>query len=441
MYRCTEKREQTTYSINVWPSNSIEKDHIAEVSQQTHNWLHMCSLPLVGVVVVSSAFHFWPFDESKVWQMLCPANSIVLIWILILMGHLVVKRDYKTYHSLLPHLSILTYLAINILSVAFAQDSNRAINFTVKLMLIFIGGHLLFSSAISSVNSFRIVYGLITIALIISVISSMLARIGLISRNFGFFDDPYKYGTYIGTLTPLCTTYLFMSPQYPKRLLASILIISALITVGSLGGMLAILVGTAAFAIMIRAWFIRICVVTSLFCGIGLALLSGSNPALESIRNDIKLVEDDSINLKQRYIEWQAELNLLEERPVTGTAAGCINDYRSNYYYRLPKLNTMKTFDQNGWITTGAETGIVGLVCFCWIVAYYFKMAYSQVKAEDRIGYSIAHQSALANFTGFIAACVANLFSSIHYNGVLIVFVLVLVLISRMSFMEDSVKC
>ena len=421
--------------------STLERDAITVVSLPPHNLLPVCAIVLVGVVVISSAFHFWPFKESKAWQMLCPANSVLLIWIIILMGHLVVKRDYKTYRSLLPNLSILAYLVINVLSVAFAQDSNRALNFIFKLVLIFIGGYVLFSSAISSVNSFRIVYGLIIVALIISVTFSLLTKIGLLSGSFGFFGEPYKYGTYIGMLTPLCAVYLFMDPRYHKKLLGILLTIGALISVGSLGGMMAIFSGMVVFTIMIQTWFIRICVGTSLFCAMGLAIISGSNPASESFRNDINLVEEDGTNLRQRYIEWQAELNLLEERPVTGTAAGCINEYRSNYYYRLPKLNTLKAFDQNGWVTTGAETGIVGLVCFCWIVVYYFKLAYSQVMVEGRTGYSIAYRFALANFAGFIAACVANLFSSVHYNGVLIVFVLVLALISRMSLLENSVKC
>ena len=193
MYRCLGKRKNATNSVNFGSVNSIGSDCMLVVSGQAHNWLHICSLALAGVVIISSAFHFWPFDKSKTWQMLCPSNSALLIWILVLTGHFVVKRDPRTYFSLLPHLSVLAYLAINILSIAFAQDSGRAINFTFKLMLIFIGGHFLFSSAVSSMNSFRIVYSLITVALIISVISSMLARIGLISRNFGFFDNPFTW--------------------------------------------------------------------------------------------------------------------------------------------------------------------------------------------------------------------------------------------------------
>ena len=325
MHHCLDKREKATFPVNAGTVDSNKKDSMMAAGRQVRNRLHVCSLALAGVVIISSAFHFWPFDENKAWQMICPSNSVLFIWILILTGHFVVKRDHRTYSSLLPHLSVLAYLAINVLSIAFAEDSSRAINFTVKLALIFIGGHLLFNSALSSVSSFRTVYVLMTAALIINVFSSLLARIGLIPGNFGFFDNPYKYGTYIGILAPLCAAYLFMSPRHSKRLLAAVLIVSALISVGSMGGMVAILVGMAAFAVMNRGWFVRICVAACLVCGTGLAILPGSNPASELIRNDIKLVEKDGINLKQRYIDWQAELNLLEERPVTGTAACCIN--------------------------------------------------------------------------------------------------------------------
>jgi O-antigen ligase len=161
-----------------------------------------------------------------------------------------------------------------------------------------------------------------------------------------------------------------------------------------------------------------------------------------SLWDDIKVSEQDGINLKQRYIEWQAELNLLEERTITGTAAGCINDYRSNFYYRLPKLNTLNAFDQNGWLATGAETGILGLVCFCWIILRHLKLAYLQVTTTDRSESVTAYRYNVANFVGLVVVCVANLFSSVHYNGVLIIFVLLLVLISKSDVLfKKNAKC
>jgi O-antigen ligase len=159
--------------------------------------------------------------------------------------------------------------------------------------------------------------------------------------------------------------------------------------------------------------------------------LLGSHPATAVLKDDIRLAEQDGLNLRQRYIEWQAETNLLQQRTVTGTGAGCINTYRSSFYYRLPKLNTLKAFEQNGYLATAAETGILGLVCLCWIVFHYGRRAFSQVATTRRRSDMTHHRFAAANLAGLAGALVANLFSSVHYNGILIVFVLVLALIAR----------
>ena len=135
-------------------------------------------------------------------------------------------------------------------------------------------------------------------------------------------------------------------------------------------------------------------------------------------------MENDGKNLRQRYIEWQAEMNMLEAYGVTGSGAGSINDYRSNYYHRLPKLNTLQPYDQNGWLTISAETGIMGLFCLIWIVyehgRYMFHSRYVLPFEMQRM--SSALLAALA------ASCVSNIFSSVYYNGVLIAFVAVLAL-------------
>ena len=155
----------------------------------------------------------------------------------------------------------------------------------------------------------------------------------------------------------------------------------------------------------------------------------------------MNLQEIDSSNLRQRYIEWQAEINLLEDRTAIGTGAGCINNHRSNYYYRLPKLNTLQAFDQNGWLACGAETGVWGLVCFSWIIVHHVKLAYCQIKKIRHDNSFIKYRFAIANFAGLLALCVANLFSSVHYNGVLIVFVLVLALISKNHSLFGEEQC
>ena len=60
------------------------------------------------------------------------------------------------------------------------------------------------------------------------------------------------------------------------------------------------------------------------------------------------------------------------------------------------------------------------------------------VEKEVKQQGSMAWRIAVANIAGFSAACTANLFSSVQYNGVLIVFVLVLVLIERSERVFDE---
>jgi hypothetical protein len=403
----------------------------AAASSPVERWIKAFAVVLTGVAVVGSAFHFWPLQDSKAWRILCLPNLAVLVWCLTLAVCAVRKPIRQTIVSLLPHLSVLAYLMVSVLSVAFAADPGRAISFTVKLVLVLVGAYLLFSFAISGVRSLRIVYSLTTAAAVISVSYCLLGKYGFHAGSSGFFGNPYKYGTYIGTLVPLSAAYLFMSSRDWKRLLGGVLVVEALISAGSLGAVAAIVAGVMLSVVLVPRWSVKLCIVASLMCGIGILILLGSSPAIAPLRHDTKLAEADHSNVRQRYIEWQAEINLLEDRSMTGTAAGCINDYRGNFYYRLPKLNTLQPFDQNGWLATGAETGIMGLVCFCWIVVYYLRLAYSQLTTASGIFPAAVYRFAIANFVGLVAACTANLFSSVHYNGVLIVFVLVLVMISR----------
>lgn len=401
----------------------------------------ICAIVLAGIAVVSSAFHFWPFEKSKAWQIFCPPNLAALAGVAILISSVPLKYDKVTVRSFLPHISVFAYIGINILSIAFASDLERAMSFTFKLALMFLGGYALFSAAIFSRDSLRILYNLVTVAVIITVTYCLIGRFCTDSEASGFHGSALKYGTYVGILTPLCSAYLLASPKAWQVLLGGIVLAIALASSGTFGALAAILTGTLTAMIALSRRTVWLCIIGSVVLGFGgLLAMHSVNPA-SSIFNDFKLAEADEVNLRQRYIEWQAEINLLQERTVTGTGAGCINDHRSNFYYRLPKLNTLKAFDQNGWLAVGAETGMFGLVCFCWIVFFYGKMALGQVINCRHKKSPVDYRFAIAGFAGITAACVANIFSSVQYNGILISFVLVVALISGADLLKQGAKC
>jgi len=390
---------------------------------------------LAGIAIFSSAFHFWPFEQSRLWQRLCPSNFAVLAGCLLLTGYVLKNRTRRGFSTRLPHISIFAYISISILSAAFASSIARSASFTIKLALMLIGGFILLSSAINSAGRVNKFYILTAIAASIAVGSCLIDRAISDSGDCGFFSNPYKYGTYTGILVPLSSIYFLTGRDFRQKAVGAAILIAGLLSSASLGAAAAIAAGIATSTIIIQNRAIKVFICLALIVSAGLVLLLSSSTFLKPLINDTRTTEKDRTNLRQRYIEWQAEINLLEQRSATGTAAGCINDYRSAFYYRLPKLNTLEPFDQNGWVQLAAETGILGLVCFCWIIIYYAGLAYKAALTSAKNSSRTIQRTAAANLAGISAACVANLFSALQYNGVLIVFVLVLVLTAKTNLL------
>lgn len=389
-------------------------------------------LVLTGLVIIASVFHFWPLENNKMWQILNIPNLCCVIGLIIILIHLISDNGRSYVFSLfIPNICILSYLAINVFSISFADSALRPLNYVLKLLLVFCGGFFVFQKALSSPKSLKITYVFITIAVFISIIVCICTRLFYEQSQFGFHGNAFKYGTYIAILSPLCIIYLFSGSKY-QSILGIFITLLAFFSIGSMGGILAIFASLIAGLFLIKRRFVRFNIVVCIILSI--AVIFFSNKVFDQcIQKDFVLVEKDGTNLRQRYIEWQAEINLLAERGITGTGAGCINDYRSKFYYRLPKLNTLKAFDQNGFLAVAAETGLMGLITFCWIIFHFGRITFKDCQYLQSNSNSQAFRFAVANTASLISALVANIFSSVHYNGVLLIFVLLLCLILSLN--------
>jgi hypothetical protein len=395
------------------------------------------TLMLACIAVLWSALQFWPFEDSKIWQLLYPANLAPVVWVGLLVTCGLWRRKWEGLALSLPHVSVLAYLALCVLSIAFAREFARPTSFAAKLVLMYIGGYGLFCAALRDQHSVRLLFHAVVAAVVVSVIGSFLFRFYVGRGGLGFHGDAQKYGTYIGILVPLAGTYLLTMSGW-QWVAGAALIAAGIFAAGTTGAVLAI-VAAAILLIAIcperRIWARAI---GALICGVSLSLMFGGR-AGETLWQDAKLMEADGANVRQRYLEWQAEMNLLEDHAVVGTGAGSINEYRSAYYRRLPKLNTLAPFDQNGWLATAAETGILGLVAFCWVAGHYGQIAWRGARKAVQAGSAnVLGKAMIACATALGAAFIANLFCSVHYNGVLIAFVLLLAFISSVSGLQGD---
>lgn len=149
---------------------------------------------------------------------------------------------------------------------------------------------------------------------------------------------------------------------------------------------------------------------------------------LNAKKKDIMFGNSGHIN--QRFLEWQAALNILTDKPFLGVGIG--NYQREiGYYYRfLPKLNTMEPDSQNGYLIIAFTMGLAGLGAFLWIIFHFLGLLvdiFPNTKNHFVNGLSIGLSGSLTAF------CINNFFSPLLYNATAMVFVFILSLISLLN--------
>jgi len=339
--------------------------------------------------------------------------------------------------DVLPPLSVCAYMMIQVLSMTWAPDIYRSSIYVSKQVLMLMGGYALFRHACPNDEHLRMIFGPASIALVIAVTAYLGGRVLYGPTDHGFFDSSFKYGTYIGMLGPLVGSFLLLKNNVGSNMFGGIVVIATTLSMPTMGALLAMTVGMAVAIGLVSSWSKRLKIfVAILLAGVALAGVWETS-WISPLREDLLFADSDGVNLRQRYIEWQAEMNLVGQRTVMGTGAGCLNTYRSEFYYRLPKLNTLKAFHQNGWLQIASETGMLGLLCFCWMITSHAKMTLGRF-GDGRSPGSLAAIPALAGLSG---ACVANIFSGVQSNGIMVIFILLLVLASSHGTGKQAKPC
>lgn len=189
-----------------------------DISADSETRLQKFFLLLGAFAIIGSAFHFWPFQQSRLWQIMNLSNLACLTTVLLLAALYICGKNRNKVVSFLPHVSIFAYLIINFLSMAFAAGFPRSASFIAKLAIVFVGGFYLFVRAASNEKSIKAIYKFIVIALLISVSYCLFTRLSGSVGKFGFHGNVFKYGTYIGILTPLGATYLISESTRTKTI-------------------------------------------------------------------------------------------------------------------------------------------------------------------------------------------------------------------------------
>jgi hypothetical protein len=141
---------------------------------------------------------------------------------------------------------------------------------------------------------------------------------------------------------------------------------------------------------------------------------------------------EDQKHIKQRYMEWQAALNMFVKQPLIGFGAGNYQNYIGNHYGILPKVNTMEPNSDNLYLVIASTTGLFGLSALIWILSYFYKSSLILVKKTDN---SFTKIIGLWGVGSILSISIYAFFTSFFVVSLMFMFVLIV------SIIQSNLSC
>lgn len=180
-------------------------------------------------------------------------------------------------------------------------------------------------------------------------------------RVTSVFPYPNALALFLGPLLVLFTVRSFEKPRFLLNLVL-ILAFFTLLFSGSLGGLVAVVLGIG-FLIFFHPsghkwlpWFLA-----AVF--ISVSLFFSQEQAHKKFIKIVTLKENSS---QVRLALWQGTFNLLTNRPFLGSGLAGFPDYYDQY--RLPRHTELLLYPHNLFLNFWTELGLLGLVAFCWLL-------------------------------------------------------------------------
>lgn len=296
--------------------------------------------------------------------------------------------------------------------------------------------------------------------------------IGRFMRAYGTFEQPNPFAGYLGMLIPVAVGVLLARPRGKVLVFFAAVTLLALAAVGaslSRGAWVGI---ALALSVMMAFWSRRSALLLTAgvlaFIPIGVLAFLNVLPAEVTARLataadyfrfvDVRQEEVTSQNFAvvERVAHWQAALDMIADRPITGVGAG---NYPAVYEdYMVAGWEEPLGHAHNYYLNIAAETGIPGLIVYLTIPAIAILYAGRRLAGSRAAGPSGANEPAwtgwgrsldprllwrgilLGALGTLIAATTHNLFDSLFVHGMSVQLGMILALaqLSAVSLASDG---
>lgn len=194
------------------------------------------------------------------------------------------------------------------------------------------------------------------------------------------FNTPNDFASYIATILPLVASISFFKVKKPWKK-AAVIIVAAILFIclilsASRSVWFAILLAIP-FALLLRnkklATFILLLIIISLIFS---PLLS--DISRDRIKNFFNFSGGNSD--RHRGFLWQISFNMFKERPLLGQGLGTFMYNFQRFQPDEYPYNWGICYAHNCFLQIAAETGIMGLLTFVWILALLFFVSYRNIR-------------------------------------------------------------
>jgi O-antigen ligase len=192
-------------------------------------------------------------------------------------------------------------------------------------------------------------------------------------RMTGPYENPIDLATYLMVAIPLLLGLAAVQPRRPARAVLWTLIAILLACFGRTLAFGAWLSFLAAFALLVwrRTPLRRQAALTVLA-----ALLAAG--FFVARRGEWRIVSLSDVGTQDRIYMWQTALRMIHDRPMLGHG---INTFMANYLDYWVGGERMPRYAHNCYLQMAAETGLVGLAAFLWLLWRVFARMWRALRA------------------------------------------------------------
>ena len=183
-------------------------------------------------------------------------------------------------------------------------------------------------------------------------------------RMIGPYENPIDLATYLMVVTPILLAYAKRSRGAPRVALWGVLaaVIACLIRTQArsawIGCALGLLVMMFLDASMRRYGLIALA-----------SLVIAGGVLYTHERGVLKALMPSEIGMSDRRVMWQAAIDMIQDRPVLGHG---LNTFMANYLDYWVGGERQPRYAHNCYLQVAAETGLVGLACFLWLLGVLY---------------------------------------------------------------------